>query len=110
WCFFFKGEDGIRDWSVTGVQTCALPIFAAIKGGNRLFHNVAGSDGAPRFVEVTEKAGIPSGEWSSMAAVADYDRDGFLDVYVVGSEERRVGKEGGAGGEAEEGRRERAER
>src|SRR5262249_59935806 len=21
-------EDGIRDWSVTGVQTCALPIFA----------------------------------------------------------------------------------
>src|SRR5258706_423062 len=28
--FFFQAEDGIRDWSVTGVQTCALPIsFAA---------------------------------------------------------------------------------
>src|SRR5262249_57742462 len=26
--FFFKGEEGIRDWSVTGVQTCALPICA----------------------------------------------------------------------------------
>src|SRR5258706_9753706 len=24
--FFFQVEDGIRDWSVTGVQTCALPI------------------------------------------------------------------------------------
>src|SRR3989339_26470 len=24
--FFFQEEDGIRDWSVTGVQTCALPI------------------------------------------------------------------------------------
>src|SRR5829696_3722233 len=24
--FFFHAEDGIRDWSVTGVQTCALPI------------------------------------------------------------------------------------
>ena len=24
-CFFFQAEDGIRDWSVTGVQTCALP-------------------------------------------------------------------------------------
>src|SRR5262249_57177342 len=24
--FFFQSEDGIRDWSVTGVQTCALPI------------------------------------------------------------------------------------
>src|SRR5262249_58131262 len=25
---FFQAEDGIRYWSVTGVQTCALPIFA----------------------------------------------------------------------------------
>src|SRR5260370_4209676 len=25
--FFFQGEDGIRDSSVTGVQTCALPIL-----------------------------------------------------------------------------------
>src|SRR5438046_8430847 len=24
--FFIQAEDGIRDWSVTGVQTCALPI------------------------------------------------------------------------------------
>src|SRR5262249_56556915 len=28
--FFFQAEDGIRDWSVTGVQTCALPIFARL--------------------------------------------------------------------------------
>src|SRR5437762_12170244 len=28
--FFFQAEDGIRDTSVTGVQTCALPIFAAM--------------------------------------------------------------------------------
>src|SRR5437868_7763436 len=32
WClrshgFFFQAEDGIRDRNVTGVQTCALPIF-----------------------------------------------------------------------------------
>src|SRR5258708_8985083 len=26
-CFFFKAEDGIRDDLVTGVQTCALPIY-----------------------------------------------------------------------------------
>src|SRR5260370_27953101 len=26
-CFFFQAEDGIRDSSVTGVQTCALPIL-----------------------------------------------------------------------------------
>ena len=26
-CFVFQAEDGIRDYDVTGVQTCALPIF-----------------------------------------------------------------------------------
>src|SRR5205085_5688813 len=32
WFFFFQAEDGIRDLTVTGVQTCALPIspFVAI--------------------------------------------------------------------------------
>src|SRR5256885_17005742 len=25
-CFFFQAEDGIRDYKVTGVQTCALPL------------------------------------------------------------------------------------
>src|SRR5689334_11707689 len=28
--FFFQAEDGIRDGTVTGVQTCALPILALI--------------------------------------------------------------------------------
>src|SRR2546429_3290878 len=27
--FFFQAEDGIRDVAVTGVQTCALPIYRA---------------------------------------------------------------------------------
>src|SRR5207248_7323351 len=28
-CLFFRAEDGIRDRTVTGVQTCALPIYPA---------------------------------------------------------------------------------
>src|ERR1022692_934612 len=28
--FFFQAEDGIRDYKVTGVQTCALPIYVII--------------------------------------------------------------------------------
>src|SRR5436305_15181095 len=28
--FFFQAEDGIRDADVTGVQTCALPIYAEV--------------------------------------------------------------------------------
>src|SRR2546430_4429420 len=38
-CFFFQAEDGIRDLTVTGVQTCALPICALIA---RLRHAVPG--------------------------------------------------------------------
>src|SRR5207237_7498155 len=30
--FFFQAEDGIRDSSVTGVQTCALPISGMQRG------------------------------------------------------------------------------
>src|SRR2546427_3779703 len=30
--FFFQAEDGIRDLTVTGVQTCALPICALSAG------------------------------------------------------------------------------
>src|SRR5690606_40739694 len=29
--FFFQAEDGIRDFHVTGVQTCALPILTLVK-------------------------------------------------------------------------------
>src|SRR5256885_12888263 len=35
--FFFQAEDGIRDYKVTGVQTCALPIFGAY-GATNLLH------------------------------------------------------------------------
>src|SRR6266496_5291078 len=31
--FFFQAEDGIRDLYVTGVQTCALPIYRAARHG-----------------------------------------------------------------------------
>src|SRR6266404_7797228 len=34
--FFFQAEDGIRDKLVTGVQTCALPIWAHDRRGDEL--------------------------------------------------------------------------
>src|SRR5579884_4349762 len=48
--FFFQAEDGIRDGHVTGVQTCALPIF----GGLRLlgFRREMGPDEAARAAEL----------------------------------------------------------
>src|SRR2546430_7892611 len=51
--FFFQAEDGIRDLTVTGVQTCALPIFLAMKDSavNQTY-NLEG----PRKVTVLEVA------------------------------------------------------
>ncbi|MGH7894230.1 MAG: FG-GAP repeat domain-containing protein, partial [Candidatus Binatia bacterium] len=52
---------------------------AAAAEGDRLFRNL----GHGRFVDVTASAHIPRGRWASMPIIADYDRDGFLDIYVV---------------------------
>src|SRR5690625_6914773 len=38
--FFFQAEDGIRDGHVTGVQTCALPIFFGRDFSEALVHQV----------------------------------------------------------------------
>jgi len=52
---------------------------AAISGGAHLFHNIGGG----AFADVTAVAGLKADEWGSMATVADYDRDGNLDLYIV---------------------------
>src|SRR6266542_3179039 len=56
--FFFQAEDGIRDATVTGVQTCALPILPprpAQRNGERLvFHQTPEQMAAAR-----EQAAIP---------------------------------------------------
>jgi hypothetical protein len=54
-------------------------FVAAVVGGDRLFRN----DGHGHFTDVTAAAGIPASRWTSMPIVADYDRDGFLDLYLV---------------------------
>src|SRR5256885_7910278 len=38
--FFFQAEDGIRDYKVTGVQTCALPISDDVALGKGQEHRV----------------------------------------------------------------------
>src|SRR5690606_8231819 len=43
-CFFFQAEDGIRDFHVTGVQTCALPIS---RRARRAVHRRDDSDHVP---------------------------------------------------------------
>src|SRR5687768_17809426 len=89
--FFFQAEDGIRDVAVTGVQTCALPIWASIllqaadgKGQRhaRIGLGLLHGDGPRRRTELDR----------CEAEHADRDyRD--QDHQHQRSEERRVGKE-----------------
>src|SRR5205085_4392503 len=92
--FFFQAEDGIRDLTVTGVQTCALPIYPRVVTGDEVGPQLrqlrrpeidAGDRPAPdrhRDGDGLSKARLPP---ASDAALR-FRR----------SEERRVGKECGA--------------
>src|SRR5690606_40072823 len=53
--FFFQAEDGIRDFHVTGVQTCALPIFttgALVEHALQQLYGEETGDAVPREVLV----------------------------------------------------------
>src|SRR2546430_14852774 len=49
--FFFQAEDGIRDLTVTGVQTCALPIFGWADTEQDAQHFQTGDPLSQRWVE-----------------------------------------------------------
>src|SRR2546430_16522566 len=86
YCFFFQAEDGIRDLTVTGVQTCALPIFISVVEFHSVWANV-GSVGVERAISTEFSAIIGSISFAgSLVAFAKLQE-------LVRSEERRVGKE-----------------
>src|SRR5690606_39742432 len=82
--FFFQAEDGIRDFHVTGVQTCALPIYAPARptpgpGGER---DEADPRAAGRIAAARHRRKVR------------LLQGGFgVALLVSRSEERRVGKE-----------------
>src|SRR5256885_6945236 len=86
--FFFQAEDGIRDYKVTGVQTCALPILddaVLPAAGGRL--QAAGDVGPEADAAGAEIDGPEVGP------IGAADRAAAGPVAGVRSEERRVGKE-----------------
>src|SRR5690606_41052683 len=83
--FFFLAEDGIRDFHVTGVQTCALPIYGNAPRGEQLLERLAEirrDTGAAKVHLLGHSQGALTARYA--AAVRPE---------WVRSEERRVGKE-----------------
>src|SRR3712207_8546747 len=86
--FFFQAEDGIRDIGVTGVQTCALPIWSTPRS-SKVFV-------CPR-VRRSLGTAVPPLPLSSCigAFLRSPSREAAVEEPVITrSEERRVGKEG----------------
>src|SRR2546426_2146049 len=98
--FFFQAEDGIRDYKVTGVQTCALPIYiptprseiaAAVYQQDKVYviGGFGGPDRVERYDAVTGRwdriADLPHGVDHAMsAAVFGIQTSGDEGVYVFG--------------------------
>src|SRR2546426_8904268 len=60
--FFFQAEDGIRDYKVTGVQTCALPICVQPAAGT--------AGGASRLGPAGQAPGAAGARWARAAGPA----------------------------------------
>src|SRR2546430_13727227 len=92
WCvrFFFQAEDGIRDWTVTGVQTCALPIYTPLQENQANGYR-------ERAKDYVEKMGFASAPTVIVAPASYFSDKGSFEfqyrVELERSEERRVGKE-----------------
>src|SRR5207245_4332452 len=88
--FFFQAEDGIRDATVTGVQTCALPICVRLQtrdGRTFAARMVVAADGVHGVV--AKRLGLLNG-WRRDALAVDLMEE---TPNAMRSEERRVGKE-----------------
>src|SRR5690606_40436953 len=96
--FFFQAEDGIRVFHVTGVQTCALPIYVAALGFLGLRRLRAEAE-EPERRDVEDRRPDRERELHDQRREAvrqDVLEDDPQRVRPQRSEERRVGKEGRA--------------
>src|SRR5690606_40703970 len=86
-CFFFQAEDGIRDFHVTGVQTCALPICLSEHAlANAIdIGSFKTSDG--KEANLLNGWGLTARDVQALVAKAKAAEE------ELRSEERRVGKE-----------------
>src|SRR5262249_59401989 len=97
--FFFQAEDGIRDWSVTGVKTCALPISRIL--GSRASRRASPNRLKPKTVSAIARPGKMAihgaVEAYSSAPPCNIRPHAAVGSWTPRSEERRVGEGGRSG-------------
>src|SRR3989475_9604507 len=94
--FFFQAEDGIRDLTVTGVQTCALPISRPSTPAAAIHIGQFGQTW-PSTLQSTWHSVCASRSTGRASGGPDCSRAGLQTGITLASkrsEERRVGKEG----------------
>src|SRR5256885_8348417 len=86
--FFFQAEDGIRDYKVTGVQTCALPIYCRdfVRPLGRVRRSPVSESSTP-----LAPASIPF--YNNARRIIEEHNQHVAEDLRLRSEERRVGKE-----------------
>src|SRR5690606_40122604 len=89
--FFFQAEDGIRDFHVTGVQTCALPIYSAAI--TLIPKSYAREISPPRRTTLAASRRRSSICWTSSSERTRSIGFRSPSSWDMRSEERRVGKE-----------------
>src|SRR5690606_39437499 len=93
---FFQAEDGIRDFHVTGVQTCALPISPSGKEfplERCVLSHVTPITRYGRPVAHDALTSVEVRRSRRRTATVSAYRDGGRTIVAIRSEERRVGKE-----------------
>src|SRR5690606_39701697 len=98
--FCFQAEDGIRDFHVTGVQTCALPIYEASS-----ISSVRPSRLSPINTSRRSSLSVSVGTKTPTSDASDASRSIWQitaseTAGLIRSEERRVGKDGSSRGAA----------
>jgi hypothetical protein len=80
---YFRND--IDLWHLTTTKIMHNSFEFATNGGkNLLFHNLGGTrPGGTRFEDVTDKMGVGSTRWSLAAASADFNGDGWPDIYLA---------------------------
>src|SRR5699024_11450849 len=86
--FFFQAEDGIRDRNVTGVQTCALPIFYLVIES---IYGIRYDFRMPAILSIATV--VVTLRISRTDAAESLGKASLIVIQLVRSEERRVGKE-----------------